>query len=87
MIKILFRSNIKKYHTIHNSLIELNHVSSITIFQVEDINDNAPIFRPYSPVVRVREHSAPHIITTLEATDRDSGIFGQVRNKLPCLNQ
>ena len=43
------------------------------------MNDNAPIFRPHSPVVRVREHSSPHIITTLEATDRDSGIFGQVR--------
>jgi len=44
----------------------------------EDVNDNAPIFRPHSPVVRVREHSKPQIITTVEATDRDSGIFGQV---------
>ncbi len=57
---------------------EGNFITQSMLILVEDVNDNAPIFRPHSPVVRVREHSKPQIITTVEATDRDSGIFGQV---------
>ena len=58
---------------------EGNFITQSMLILVEDVNDNAPIFRPHSPVVRVREHSKPQIIATVEATDRDSGIFGQVR--------
>ena len=48
---------------------------------VEDVNDNAPVFLPYPSSVSVPEHygGAGTVIAEVEATDRDSGIFGQVR--------
>lgn len=49
---------------------------------VEDINDNEPIFKPYKTALEVPENSGPGIITTVEATDRDEGAYGQVRNNI-----
>ena len=45
---------------------------------VEDVNDNAPVFLPYPSTITVEEHSGPRVIGSVEARDRDSGIFGQV---------
>lgn len=46
---------------------------------VEDINDNAPIFRPYRTAVLIREDAKPGtLIETFEAFDSDEGRFGQV---------
>ena len=47
---------------------------------VLDVNDNAPVFLPYPSSVSVPEHygGAGTVIAEVEATDRDSGIFGQV---------
>lgn len=45
---------------------------------VDDINDNVPIFKPFQSALEVPENSVPGIVTTVEATDRDSGAYGQV---------
>lgn len=46
---------------------------------MEDINDNAPIFRPFRTAVTVREDAKPGtLIETVEAFDSDEGRFGQV---------
>lgn len=51
--------------------------------QVEDVNDNFPIFGPHRTSISVREDSKwPLVIETLEATDQDEGRFGQVIYKL-----
>ncbi len=55
-----------------------NYVKRSFLLLVEDINDNAPVFRPHPQAVSVQEHSGEQVVTVLEATDRDSGIFGQV---------
>ena len=56
-----------------------NYMTQSLLIVVEDVNDNAPIFRPHTPSIQVREHSAtPLNLATLIADDRDSGIFGQV---------
>lgn len=45
---------------------------------VVDINDNEPIFKPYQSAIEISENYSPGIITTLEATDKDEGAYGQV---------
>jgi len=45
---------------------------------VDDINDNAPIFKPYQNTIFVPEDSPPTVIATVEATDADEGPYGQV---------
>ena len=57
---------------------EGNFITQSMLVLVEDTNDNAPVFRPYPNTVSVQEHSGPKVIASLEATDRDAGIFGQV---------
>ena len=56
-------------------------ITQSLILLVEDVNDNAPVFLPYPSSVSVPEHygGAGTVIAEVEATDRDSGIFGQVR--------
>ncbi|XP_021707792.1 cadherin-23 isoform X2 [Aedes aegypti] len=53
-------------------------VTQSMLLLVEDINDNEPIFKPYTSAVEVSEDSKPGIIATVEATDRDEGAYGQV---------
>ena len=50
---------------------------------VEDTNDNPPIFKQYPSTVSVKENSIPGtVVAILEATDEDSGIFGQIKYRL-----
>lgn len=53
-------------------------VTQSLLLLVEDINDNEPIFKPFTAAVEVSENSPPGIIVTVEATDRDEGAYGQV---------
>lgn len=53
-------------------------ITQSLIILVDDINDNEPIFKPYQSALEVSENSEPGIITTVEATDRDEGAYGQV---------
>lgn len=55
-----------------------NFITQSLLILVEDINDNEPIFRPYQTAIEVPEDSKPGVLTTLEATDRDEGAYGQV---------
>ncbi|TRY71883.1 hypothetical protein TCAL_08438 [Tigriopus californicus] len=55
-----------------------NFITQSLLILVEDVNDNPPIFQPYSNTITVEEHSGTKIIGVVEAIDRDSGIFGQV---------
>lgn len=63
-----------------NRLGEGNFVTQSLLLLVEDINDNEPIFKPYKSALEVPENSGPGIITTVEATDRDEGAYGQVKH-------
>ncbi|KPM07825.1 cadherin-23-like protein [Sarcoptes scabiei] len=56
-----------------------NYITKSLLLIVEDINDNAPIFRPYRTAVLIREDAKPGtLIETFEAFDSDEGRFGQV---------
>lgn len=47
--------------------------------EVEDLNDNAPVFSPDQYEVSVSSHAQPGTeLLTVVATDRDSGEFGRV---------
>lgn len=47
--------------------------------EVEDLNDNAPVFNPDQYTVSVGSHAQPGAeILNVVATDRDSGGFGRV---------
>lgn len=61
-----------------NHLGDGNFITQSLLLLVEDINDNEPIFRPYQTAIEVPEDSRPGVLTTLEATDRDEGAYGQV---------
>lgn len=61
-----------------NRLGEGNFVTQSLLLLVEDINDNEPIFKPYQSALEVPENSRPGVLTTVEATDRDEGAYGQV---------
>ena len=55
-----------------------SHRRSLLIL-VEDMNDNAPVFGPHHPSVTLGENSrVGDYVATLAATDKDSGVFGQV---------
>lgn len=53
-------------------------VTQSLLLIVDDVNDNVPIFKPFQSALEVPENSPPGIVTTVEATDRDSGAYGQV---------
>lgn len=47
--------------------------------EVEDLNDNAPVFNPDEYVVSISSHTQPGTeVLNVVAADRDSGSFGQV---------
>lgn len=47
--------------------------------EVEDLNDNAPVFNPDQYAMSISSHAQPGTeILNVIATDRDSGRFGQV---------
>lgn len=48
--------------------------------EVEDLNDNTPVFHPDQYAVSISSHARPGAeLLNVLATDRDSGGFGQVR--------
>ncbi|XP_055586421.1 cadherin-23 [Uranotaenia lowii] len=53
-------------------------ITQSLLLLVEDVNDNEPVFKQFTSAVEIPEDSAPGIIATLEATDRDEGTYGQV---------
>jgi cadherin 23 len=57
-------------------------ITQSLLILVEDVNDNAPVFLPFPSSVSVPEHfsGTGAVIAEIEATDKDSGIFGQGRN-------
>lgn len=51
--------------------------------EVEDLNDNAPVFNPDQYTMSISSHTQPGTeILNVIATDRDSGRFGQVNYEL-----
>lgn len=61
-----------------DKLGEGNFVTQSLLLLVEDVNDNEPSFKSYQSALEVLENSPPGILTTVEATDRDEGAYGQV---------
>lgn len=60
-----------------------NFITRSMLILVEDTNDNPPVFKPYPSTVSVKENSNPGtVVAILEATDADSGIFGQIVYRL-----
>ena len=55
-----------------------NWIQQSLLILVEDVNDNEPVFKPFSNTVFVQENALPADILTVEATDRDEGAYGQV---------
>ncbi|CAG7830108.1 unnamed protein product [Allacma fusca] len=65
------------------NLADGSYVTQSLLILVEDVNDNTPIFASYQATIKVPENSdVPKILTTLEATDRDDGPYGQVVYKI-----
>lgn len=46
------------------------------------MNDNSPVFAPFPQTLLLKENAPPAVILTVEATDRDQGVYGQVRIEL-----
>lgn len=53
--------------------------------QQKDVNDNRPVFQPFANTLMLRENAPPAVILTVEATDRDQGVYGQVPYYLDAL--
>ncbi|KAK6628109.1 hypothetical protein RUM44_010591 [Polyplax serrata] len=61
---------------------EGNFITQSLLILVEDVNDNEPVFKQYQSTIVIPENSLPGIVTTVEATDRDEGTYGQVIYRL-----
>lgn len=60
-----------------------NFITHRMLILVDDINDNAPIFQPYSLSVTLKEDAPLGTkIIELTATDADIGTYGQVSIKV-----
>ncbi|XP_076254709.1 cadherin 88C [Rhynchophorus ferrugineus] len=55
-----------------------NYVTQSLLLLVEDVNDNAPVFKSHQNSIILREDAPPGVIAQLEATDADEGPYGQV---------
>uniref|UniRef100_A0A8C3A6Y3 Protocadherin-16 n=1 Tax=Cyclopterus lumpus TaxID=8103 RepID=A0A8C3A6Y3_CYCLU len=70
--------------TVHDILIKAEDPGGLSAqtyvhIEVEDLNDNAPVFNPDEYAVSVSSHAQPGTeILNVIATDRDSGGFGRV---------
>ncbi|XP_027139462.1 protocadherin-23 [Larimichthys crocea] len=71
-------------HTAHDILIKAEDPGGLSAqtyvhIEVEDLNDNAPVFNPDEYTMSISSHAQPGTeILNVIATDRDSGRFGQV---------
>lgn len=51
--------------------------------EVEDLNDNVPVFNPERYITSISGHTQPGTeILNVIATDRDSGLYGQITYEL-----
>lgn len=67
------------------SLIEQGGLSAQAYvhIEVQDLNDNAPVFNPERYVTSISGHTQPGTeILNVIATDRDSGHYGQITYQL-----
>ncbi|XP_074485681.1 protocadherin-23 [Sebastes fasciatus] len=70
--------------TVHDVLIKAEDPGGLSAqtyvhIEVEDLNDNAPVFNPDEYTMSISSHTQPGTeILNVIATDRDSGSFGQV---------
>lgn len=70
--------------TVHDILIKAEDPGGLSAqtyvhIEIEDLNDNSPVFNPEEYTVSISSHAQPGTeIVNVIATDRDSGGFGQV---------
>ncbi|XP_018558735.1 LOW QUALITY PROTEIN: protocadherin-23 [Lates calcarifer] len=70
--------------TVHDILIKAEDPGGLSAqtyvhIEIEDLNDNAPVFNPDEYTMSISSHAQPGTeILNVIATDRDSGRFGQV---------
>ncbi|KAK2817251.1 hypothetical protein Q5P01_025442 [Channa striata] len=70
--------------TVHDILIKAEDPGGLSAqtyvhIEVEDLNDNAPVFNPGEYTMSVSSHAQPGTdVLNIVATDQDSGRFGQV---------
>ncbi|KAF7659578.1 hypothetical protein LDENG_00296480 [Lucifuga dentata] len=70
--------------TIHDILVKAEDPGGLSAqtyvhIEVEDLNDNSPVFNPEQYAVSISSHTHPGTeILNVIATDQDSGTFGQV---------
>ena len=77
-----YKNRSLKLRDIKVMAVAFSHRRSLLIL-VEDMNDNAPVFGPHPPSVTLGEDSrVGDYVATLAATDKDSGVFGQVSYSL-----
>lgn len=71
-------------HSVHDLLVKAQDPGGLSAqayvhIDIEDLNDNAPVFNPSQYTVSVSSHSQPGTeILTVIATDADSGPYGHV---------
>ncbi|KAG7237073.1 hypothetical protein INR49_032818 [Caranx melampygus] len=70
--------------TVHDILVKAEDPGGLSAqtyvhIEIEDLNDNAPVFNPDEYTMSISSHTQPGTeILNVIATDRDSGRFGQV---------
>uniref|UniRef100_A0A667XAH2 Cadherin domain-containing protein n=1 Tax=Myripristis murdjan TaxID=586833 RepID=A0A667XAH2_9TELE len=75
-------------HTTHDVLVKAEDPGGLSVqtyvhIEVEDLNDNAPVFNPEQYATSISSHAQPGTeILNVIATDQDSGRFGQVTYEL-----
>jgi cadherin 23 len=57
---------------------EGNFITQSLLILVDDVNDNVPVFRPHPTSLTLPENANPGVLVTVEATDLDEGVHGQV---------
>ncbi|XP_047222516.1 protocadherin-23 [Girardinichthys multiradiatus] len=74
--------------TVHDILIKAEDPGGLSAqayvhIEIQDLNDNPPVFSPEEYTVSVSSHAPPGTeIVNVIATDRDSGRFGQITYKI-----
>uniref|UniRef100_A0AAV2LKE3 Cadherin domain-containing protein n=1 Tax=Knipowitschia caucasica TaxID=637954 RepID=A0AAV2LKE3_KNICA len=71
-------------HTVYDLLVKAQDPGGLSAqtyvhIEIEDLNDNAPVFTPPQYTVSLGSHSQPGTeVLTVIATDPDSGLFGHI---------
>uniref|UniRef100_A0A3Q2NQU6 Protocadherin-16 n=1 Tax=Fundulus heteroclitus TaxID=8078 RepID=A0A3Q2NQU6_FUNHE len=75
--------------TVHDILIKAEDPGGLSAqtyvhIEIQDLNDNPPVFSPEEYTVSVSSHAPPGTeVVNVIATDRDSGRFGWITYKIP----